>query len=236
MIDDVRILADEEQPGPDNADRLSTQEINSGQEINAPVASVPVSRRRFPKASWITLTWLSVLWVLFWGDLTWGNVLGGLLVALVVTTIVPLPRSVSNRRLTVRPIAFLRLAGRFAYDIVLASLQITWEILKRKQPPGAIIKVQLRAHSDSFMAATAAMTALVPGSFVVNLHRLTGVMYVHIFDIEYSGGAEGAKQSILEQEERLLRALGTKEELLDAGYVPGGSTKLGRLEDQEAAK
>ena len=37
------------------------------------------------------------------------------------------------------------------------------------------------------------------------------------------------------QEERILRALASDEELLDAGYRPGGSMRAGRLSAAELA-
>lgn len=171
---------------------------------------------------------LMVVWVLLWGDLTWGNVIAGLALALVVTFVAPMP-TVRAHGYKVRPIALLRLIFVFLWDVIVASMQISWDILRGHQPKGAIIRVQTRAHSDVFLAATSGFTALVPGSIVVDAHRLTGMMYVHVFDAPDAEALQASHDRVLAQEERILRALAPDQMLIEAGYVPGGSMKLGRI-------
>ena len=174
-------------------------------------------RARWPRASWLMVILLAALWTALWGELTWANGVAGVLVALLVTTIVPLPRDTRSRPLVIRPIATIHLMTKFTWDVVKASAQIAWAVLIRRQPDEAILRVNLRAHSDSFLAATAALTSLVPGSIVLNIHRATGAMYVHIFDVNAAGGLAGARKAVLDQERRLMRAFATRDELLDAG-------------------
>ena len=60
-------------------------------------------------------------------------------------------------------------------------------------------------------------------------------------DLLWSTAGEGqqaldeAHKRVIIQEERILRALATAEELKDAGYRPGGSMKAGRLTEAEMA-
>lgn len=186
-------------------------------------------------ASPLSILLLTAMWVLLWGDLSWGNVIAGLVLALLITWLLPVPRG-PRRRLTIRPIALVRLAVLFIYDIFVAAFQIVRVILTRRTPREAIIRVQTRAHSDGFLAATAGFTALVPGSIVIDAHRLTGTLYVHVFDVgEGQEALDEAHQRVIVQEERILRALGSAEELKDAGYRPGGSMKAGRLTEAEMA-
>ena len=63
-------------------------------------------------ASPLSIVLLTTMWVLLWGDLSWGNVVAGFLLAALVTWLLPVPRG-PRRRLTVRPIAFVRLAVLF---------------------------------------------------------------------------------------------------------------------------
>jgi multicomponent Na+:H+ antiporter subunit E len=184
-------------------------------------------RQRWPRSSWGMLAWLTAVWVLLWGDITVANIVAGLGVALLVTTVVPLPRTPFDGRF--RPWGVARLMTRFAYDVVVASLQISWMALAGRQPQGAVIRVRLRSHSDTYLTATAGFTSLVPGSIVVEAHRVTGTLYIHVFDVELHGGLDKAHRTVLEQEERILRAIASKEELLDAGYVPGSSPRAGRM-------
>ncbi len=179
---------------------------------------------------------LASMWVLLWGDLSWGNVVAGLALGVAVTWLLPVPRG-PKRRLTVRPWPLARLMLLFAWDVVLAASHIVWVILRGKVPREAIIRVQTRAHSDGFLTATAGFTALVPGSIVIDAHRLTGTLYVHVFDVgEGEEALEEAHRRVLEQEERILRALASDDELADAGYRPGGSMKAGRLTEAEIAE
>lgn len=189
--------------------------------------TLPRRPRLRPRTSWGALAWLTGVWVLLWGDLTVANAVAGLIVALVVTWLAPLPRAPFDGRF--RPGGVLRLVVRFAADVVVASVQIAWMVLRRHHPTGAVIRVQLRSHSDTYLAATAGMVSLVPGSIVVEAHRLTGTLYIHVFDVDLAGGLESAHRSVLEQEERLLRAFASRDQLADAGYAPGPSARAGRL-------
>lgn len=184
----------------------------------------------------LSLVLLTLMWVLLWGDLSWGNVVAGLVLSVLVTWLLPVPRE-PKRRLVIRPIALTRLVLVFIFDVIVAATQISWLILRGRVPREAIIRVQTRAHSDGFLAATAGFTALVPGSIVIDAHRLTGTLYVHVFNVgEGQEALDGAHRRVLEQEERILRALASPEELMDAGYRPGGSIRAGRLTADEMAR
>lgn len=196
---------------------------------------LPSLRSRRPSV--FAIITLAAMWVLLYGDLSWGNVLAGGFLAGVVTWFAPMPRT-NTRRFVVRPIALVQLIGVFLWEVLVASVQISRVIITGRRPVEAIIRVQTRAHSDAFLAATSGFVTLVPGSIVVDAHRLTGMMYVHLFDAPDAAALQSAHDGVLRQEERLLRALGTRQDLIEAGYVPGGSMKLGRLpkaDDKEAS-
>lgn len=179
------------------------------------------------RPSLLMVTWLTAVWVLLWGDLTWGNVIMGCVLALAVTLVLPLPRVPVDVR--VRPWALARLMARFMYDVMVASVQVAGFALGRRTPRGAVIRVRLHSHSDVFLYLTSGFTSLVPGSVVVEAHRLTGTMYVHVFDVHMQGGLEGAEQAILAQEERILRAFASDEQLREAGFHPGSTPRAGKV-------
>lgn len=184
----------------------------------------------------LSVVLLAGMWVLLWGDPSWGNIVAGLALGVTITWLLPVPRG-PKRRLTIRPIALARLMLLFAWDVIVAASQIVAVIVQGRQPREAIIRVQTRAHSDGFLTATAGFTALVPGSIVIDAHRLTGTLYVHVFDVgEGEEALDLAHRRVLEQEERILRALASDDELADAGYRPGGSMKAGRLTEDELAE
>lgn len=182
---------------------------------------------RFPYASMGIIIWLTLVWVMLWGELNTKNFVSGFLLALLITTVAPFPVTPFDGRF--RPWGVVRLVVIFFADIVKASFMQARFILRGKHPHGAIIRVQLRSHSDIYLAMVSGMTGLVPGSVVVDVHRATGMLYVHVFDTSLAGGIDGIHRTVLEQEERVLRAFGSHDELIDAGYVPGSRPSAGRL-------
>jgi multicomponent Na+:H+ antiporter subunit E len=178
------------------------------------------SRRRRVAVQWPTLVWLTVVWVLLWGEVSVGNVLAGLIIAVVVSLAMPLPPVAAGGRL--RPVAFAVLVGRFALDVVVASFQVGIQAFRPRPPVSAVIGVRLRSSSDLYLTLTAELCSLVPGSVVVEAHRLTGTLYLHILDVTGDDGIESARRRVLEQEERVLRAFASDAQLAAAGLSRPG--------------
>lgn len=175
------------------------------------------------RAQWGTTLWLAAVWVLLWGDLSVANVLAGLVLGYLVTHGLRMTPVDFHGRL--RPLGLAHLVGRFLLDLVRASFEVSLIALRpRHVPRGAVIRVQLRSHSDLYLTMTAELCSLVPGSLVVEAHRVTGVLYLHVLDVEQSGGIEAARTVVLDQEERVLRAFASDEELAEAGLAPRGGT------------
>ncbi len=175
-------------------------------------------RRRFAFHPLLVL-WLTAVWVMLWSDLTLANVLAGAVVAVLATTLLPLNPVPFHARLHPRGTAVL--LGVFARDLVVASFQVAVLALRpRRVPKGAVIRVRLRSHSDVVLTMTSELLSLVPGSIVVEAHRLTGTLYVHVLDVEMAGGLERAREHALAQEERVLYAIAPREEIIAAGLPP----------------
>lgn len=172
-------------------------------------------RRRRVAVQWPGPVWLTTVWVLLWGDLSVGNVLAGLLIGVVVTTALPLPAIGAGGR--VRPLALAHLVGRFAVDVVVASVGVAAQAFRLRPPVSAVIRVRLRSSSDLFLTLTAELCSLVPGSVVVEAHRLTSTLYLHVLDVAGPDGIEAARRRVLAQEERVLRALASDADLAAAG-------------------
>ncbi|MCC2309281.1 Na+/H+ antiporter subunit E [Cellulomonas chengniuliangii] len=174
------------------------------------------SRRRSVIRQWPTVVWLAFVWMMLWGSLSVANLIVGLLIGVLVTGGLRMTPIVFHGR--VRPLGLMRLVGRFAFDLVRASFEVSLLALRPGHVPhGAVIGVQLRSHSDLYLTLTSELSSLVPGSLVVEAHRLTGKLYLHVLDVEQSGGVEKARQTVLAQEERVLRAFASDEELRQAG-------------------
>lgn len=180
-------------------------------------------RRRFRlgrvRFSWVTVTWLTTLWILLWGELSFGNALAGIAIGIIVTALLPLP-SITFRG-KIRPLGVLHLMSRFVIDVTVASFQVAFLALNRSHiPHGAVIGVHLRNESDFYLALTAELSTLVPGSVVVEALRNSGTLYIHVLDVELMGGIEKVRRGVLAVEERVLRALASDAELEQAGLSP----------------
>ena len=154
------------------------------------------------------MVWLVVVWNLLWGTLSWANLLSGLLVALVLLTLLPLPHVVGGAR--VRPLPLLVFLGHFVTDLVASGAEVAWQALR---PGGvrstAIVQVQLRADSDLLLTMVAEATSLVPGSLVLDLDREQRLITLHLLPVRDLEDVERKKAHVLVVEGRLVRAFGS---------------------------
>lgn len=164
-----------------------------------------VPRRGSGAVSWRLTLWLLLVWVMVFGSVDPLTLLGGIVVAIAVQWAFPLPRV--QGRWTLRPRETLVLLSRFVADLVRAGVQVSWIVVSNKKVDNAILRVDLRSADPVHLTVVSAMTSLMPGSIVVRVDRLIGRIYIHILDVEGQGGTEAVRQSVLDQEERILRAL-----------------------------
>ena len=175
-------------------------------------------RRKAVRFHAVSVGWLTAVWVLLWGELSVANVLGGVAVAVLVTASLPMPAIEFHGRVHLVPLLYL--VWRFVADLVVASAQVAAQALDpRRVPRGAVLGVALRSHSDLYLTLTGELCSLVPGSLVVEAHRVTGMLYIHVLDVDTAGGVEAARAHVLDTEARLLRAIASDEELAEAGLT-----------------
>jgi len=179
--------------------------------------ATPRRRRRVlqPRA----VVTIALAWLLLWDRVTWGNVVNGVLIGLLVTYAFPLPSIEFQGRL--RPHRLLLLIGHFLVDLVASSWQVMRLAFGRRRPRNAVIEVQLRSRSDFYLTITAELVALVPGSVVIDARRSTSVLYLHLLDVEREGAIETQRAHVLAIERRVVRALGSREEI--AALESGGA-------------
>lgn len=155
---------------------------------------------------------IAIAWCLMWDKLSWGNLANGFLVGVAATLIFPLPSIEYHGR--PRPLAMIALFLRFMGDLARAALHVSWMAIRPSPPPrGSIVEVQLRTRSDLYITLVGVLVALVPGSVVIEVRRAAGVLYVHDVDTPGSEGVEACRERILKIEERLVKAIGTREEI-----------------------
>ncbi|MRJ76144.1 Na+/H+ antiporter subunit E [Aeromicrobium sp. SMF47] len=169
------------------------------------------------------LLWLTLVWVVLWGHISVLTVLGGFVVAVIACFVFPLPPLRLDVR--VRPVALVWLVVRFAIDVIVSSVQVAWVVVRPSRPPrNAVVAVNLRTPSDFVLTVVAEMTCLIPGSIVIEARRSTHTLFLHVLDVGDEAGADHFRQRVLDQEARLVRALGHHvDHLDDATPVPGGA-------------
>jgi len=180
---------------------------------------------------WPMVAWLTGVWVLLWGELSVANVVVGALLAIGLLTFFPMPKIGFTGRPWVPGMAVLLV--RFMADVVMASVQVARRALGRRVPRGAVIRVRLTSHSDLLLTITSQLCSLVPGSIIVEAHRLTGTLYVHVFDVDDAGGIDGARAHVLAIERRVMYAFASDAEIEDAG-LPSRKRLLRRRARKEA--
>lgn len=159
-----------------------------------------------------TILVIAIAWMLMWDKLTWGNAINGFLVGLVITVIFPLPSVEYHGRPRLFRTAFLIV--QFMFELARAAVHVSILALRPAAPPkGSIIEVQLKTRSDLYLTIVAVMTVLVPGSVVVEVRRSAGILYVHDVDARDPKSLEERRQAVLTTERRLVRAVGSKEEI-----------------------
>lgn len=173
------------------------------------------SRRRRERVGWRRqlplLVGLMLLWMLLWDDVSWGNAVNGAVLALVVTRVFYLPPAELSGRFNVYwALAFV---VHFAADLVRSSIHVARIALRPGfVPRNAVIAINLHTSSDLLLTVTGHALTLIPGSLIIDVDRLNTTLYVHVLDAPDDEAIERNRRAILRTEERLIRAMGSREE------------------------
>ena len=154
---------------------------------------------------------LTVVWVLLWGTFTPLTVIGGVLVSLLVLVVLPLPASPD--RLPLRPLPLLGLLGYLVYDLVVSTVEVSWQTLRHGSAArGAIVEVPLRTTSDRVVTLMANALSLSPGTAVLEIDPGRGVWFVYALGPRDAAGVERARRRVSDMQRRVLAAFGTPAE------------------------
>ncbi len=196
------------------------------------IEAVPRRGLRLVVAQWPTVVLLGLMWMLLWGTFAWGTFVAGLLLGVVVVVVLPLPSV--GVRLAFRPWAVVALTARFVTDLVTASFQVAWTALRPgREPRGGVVAVPVRPAPDMLFTMTAELSSLVPGSLVIDVDTKYPTLYLHVLDLDASGGPDGVRKQTQQLEERVLRAFASRADLVRAGLADGSPTDPDQHEDTE---
>ncbi len=178
----------------------------------------PDGARRTRRFSLPALVVLTGVWVLLWDQVSLFTVLTGLLLALLVGLVFPLPPIDLHGRF--RPLQGLRLVVRLLAEAFRASVDVVRLAFRfGTVPRSSIVRVQLRSRSDLYLTMTAEQVSLVPGTIVLEAHRATSTLYLHVLGATDEAALASAVQGVYDAEARAIRAFGSAAEVaaLDGG-------------------
>jgi multicomponent Na+:H+ antiporter subunit E len=151
--------------------------------------------------AWV-LCWLTLVWILLWGKLSTANIIGGLVIAALITVLLPLPAVPVEGR--VHPLSLLRLIVVVAYQLVLSSVQVAWLAIKPGPPPrSAVLRARVSIKSDLVLALAVNILTVIPGSMVLEIDQERRLLYVHVIDVGNDRAVARFYRQV-EQMERLL--------------------------------
>ncbi|MFC4494806.1 Na+/H+ antiporter subunit E [Streptomyces ovatisporus] len=182
-------------------------------------------RGRLRAAQWPMVLGLTLLWMLLWGTPSVANALTGLLVGVVVCVVFPLPPIETQVRL--RPAGIARFTVRFVLDMVVSSWRLNPYILGLRPPLCAVLAVRLRCPSDLMLTATSIAVSAVPGSNVLDVHRASGTLFVHVVGAGEESERERARYEVLRLEARVVEAFGTRADVEALGAGGPGNFRRG---------
>jgi multicomponent Na+:H+ antiporter subunit E len=168
------------------------------------------------------LVWLVLVWMLLWGTWSWANLISGTALALAVTVLLPLPPVVGGPH--VHPVGLVVFVGYFFLDLVRSAALVAWQTMR---PGGighsAIIRVQMRTDSDLLLTIVAESLTLVPGSVVIDMDRQRRTLSLHILHVRDLADVERRRAAVLAEEERVVRAFGSPDEIAALAHPPGAA-------------
>ncbi|MFL4475699.1 Na+/H+ antiporter subunit E [Paeniglutamicibacter sp. MACA_103] len=155
---------------------------------------------------------MTLVWGALWQDFALGNLVFGLLISLLLVRVFRLPPVILSGRFNIwRAVVFV---GAFLRDVTLASFEVMYlAVFRGPRTTSAVITVTLRTESDLLVTFVGHVLTLVPGSYVVEVDRRSSTLYLHVLNVNDQAGVEKARASVLLIEERLIRMMGTTEEL-----------------------
>jgi multicomponent Na+:H+ antiporter subunit E len=158
--------------------------------------------RRILLRIWV-VCWLVLVWILLWGTFSAANILSGLLIALVITLMLPLPAVPVEGRL--HPLSLLRLILTVGYYLVLSSVQVAFLAVKPGPPPlSAVLRAHLAVKSDLVLALAVTIFNLIPGSIVLEIDQRRRMLYMHVIDVGNEAAVARFYRQVTEVERLLV--------------------------------
>jgi len=148
---------------------------------------------------------LVAMWILMWGGLSVANVASGVVVVVLLYLVFPSARPIWPTR-RVHPVAVAHLGAYFVAELVLANISVTRAVLgRRSSVRTGFVTVPLCLDDPGLITLISTMTALTPGSVIVEVSQDPAFVRVHAFG---HGDPVRVAGTIRRLEELCIRAIG----------------------------
>ncbi|MFL0274346.1 Na+/H+ antiporter subunit E [Mycobacterium sp. SMC-19] len=162
------------------------------------------------------VTALATVWVLLWGRFTIPNIATGIVVAIVILVLLPMPPVPVQGRVHLVPL--MKLLGLFTWYLMESSIQLMWLAIRPGPPPRTgVLRVPLTIKSDLVLVLAANITTLIPGSMVLEIDQVRRILYCHVIDVGSAPAVERFFQQVAQVERLLIAAFERDDEWLPAG-------------------
>lgn len=149
------------------------------------------------------LVLLVAFWIALWEDLSVANVVGGTLAGLAALTLAPMRRR--REGLVLRPLAAAKLTAYFAWQLIVASLVVAWEVVTpRNRINEAVVAVRLHYDHPFIITLVANSVSLIPGTLTLEARDDPPVLYVHVLHLK---SVEAVRRDLARFEAYAIRAL-----------------------------
>ncbi|MFT4045054.1 MAG: Na+/H+ antiporter subunit E [Gordonia sp. (in: high G+C Gram-positive bacteria)] len=152
-----------------------------------------------------TIAWLAAVWVLLWGTVSVANVIAGIVVAIAIIVLLPLPRVAVEGR--IHPLSVARLIARLIIDFFVSSAQVAWAAIRPGyRPLGAVIRVRVAIKSDMVLTLAVDYLNMIPGTMVLEINHRRRMLYVHVFDVRSEKKVRAFHRQIAYVERMFIKA------------------------------
>lgn len=183
----------------------------------------------------VLMIWFVLLWVALWGQWTVANFASGIVVAVVIVVVAPLPDAPRDlfaeggalgrvTKVRIRPVRAAWFGIYFMYKLMQANVMLAWEVVTPRNSikPG-ILGIPLSGCSDALVTMVANAFTLTPGSLTIEVRRDPTVIYVHVLHLN---DPEAVRAELLHVAELAVRAFGPDEALAQFERAPIENTEV----------
>jgi len=128
------------------------------------------------------LGWMTFVWVLLWGTFSIANILGGVVISLIITVLLPLPRVPVEGR--VHLLSAFRLGVYIFIESIRSTVNVAWLAIRPAPPPvTGVLRCRLTIKSDLVLTLWTDIMNNIPGTMVLEIDQVRRIVYVHVLDV-----------------------------------------------------